>query len=200
MALSKEQFLLRKKTIENSIEKFKNDGLYFKDITSLAKSLSEIVSEVELASFDANEGIFKKEPRGCSYQTLLVNTNYKELIESYLKNQVVCHDVGEMKFKSIIAVKDLEISNLKNQVKRLENAVAMISKGKLLDSEYEKDHDLTCKDKYVELTMLLIKSFEDYLDVDIKSAKIKNLMEVIDNELINLEKYPELLNKLKNKT
>lgn len=198
MALSKEQFLLRKKTIENSIEKFKNNGLYFKDITSLAKSLSEIVSEVEMASFDANEGVFKKEPRGCSYQTLLVNTNYKKLIESYLKNQVVCHDVGEMKFKSIVAVKDLEISNLKNQVKRLESAIALMSKGQLLG--HEKSNDSNFNDKYIELTMLLIKSFEDYLDVDIKSARIKNLMEVVDNELINLEKYPELFNKLKNKT
>ena len=67
MALSAEQFLLRKNTIVNAIEKFKQGGLYFKDITSLAKSLSEIVSEAEMASFDANEGIFKKEPRGCSY-------------------------------------------------------------------------------------------------------------------------------------
>ena len=166
MALSAEQFLLRKNTIVNAIEKFKQGGLYFKDITSLAKSLSEIVSEAEMASFDANEGIFKKEPRGCSYQTLLVNQSYKQLIESYLKDQVVCHDVGEMKFKSIIAVKDLEISNLKNQVKRLESAIALMSRGQLLSNEQSSDSN--SKDKYVELTMLLIKSFEDYLDVELK--------------------------------
>lgn len=198
MALSTEQFFLRKNTIINAIEKFKQDDLYFKDITSLAKSLSEIVSEAEMASFDANEGIFKKEPRGCSYQTLLVNQSYKQLIESYLKDQVVCHDVGEMKFKSIIAVKDLEISNLKNQVKRLENAIALISRGQLLSNEQSSDSK--SKDKYVELTMLLIKSFEDYLDVDLKSRKVKNLMEVIDNDLINLDEYPELLDKIRNKT
>lgn len=198
MALSTEQFFLRKNTIVNAIEKFKQDDLYFKDITSLAKSLSEIVSEAEMASFDANEGIFKKEPRGCSYQTLLVNQSYKQLIESYLKDQVVCHDVGEMKFKSIIAVKDLEISNLKNQVKRLENAIALISRGQLLSNEQSSDSK--SKDKYVELTMLLIKSFEDYLDVDLKSRKVKNLMEVIDNDLINLDEYPELLDKIRNKT
>lgn len=198
MALSAEQFFLRKNTIVNAIEKFKQGGLYFKDITSLAKSLSEIVSEAEMASFDANEGIFKKEPRGCSYQTLLVNQIYKQLIESYLKEQVVCHDVGEMKFKSIVAVKDLEISNLKNQVKRLESAVALMSRGQLLSSE--KPSDLSPNNKYIDLTMLLIKSFEDYLDVDLKSAKVKNLMEVIDNDLINLNEYPELLDKLTNKT
>lgn len=198
MALSAEQFLLRKNTIVNAIEKFKQGGLYFKDITSLAKSLSEIVSEAEMASFDANEGIFKKEPRGCSYQTLLVNQSYKQLIESYLKDQVVCHDVGEMKFKSIVAVKDLEISNLKNQVKRLENAVALISKGQLLASGPSSGS--TYNDKYIELTALLIKSFEDYLNVDLKSGKVKNLMEVIDNDLINLGDYPELLDKLRNKT
>lgn len=198
MALSTEQFFLRKNTIVNAIEKFKQGGLYFKDITSLAKSLSEIVSEAEMASFDANEGIFKKEPRGCSYQTLLVNQSYKQLIESYLKDQVVCHDVGEMKFKSIIAVKDLEISNLKNQVKRLESAIALMSRGQLLSNEQSSDSN--SKDKYVELTMLLIKSFEDYLDVDLKSRKVKNLMEVIDNDLINLDEYPELLDKLRNKT
>lgn len=198
MALSTEQFLLRKNTIVNAIEKFKQGGLYFKDITSLAKSLSEIVSEAEMASFDANEGIFKKEPRGCSYQTLLVNQSYKQLIESYLKDQVVCHDIGEMKFKSIVAVKDLEISNLKNQVKRLENAVTLMSRGQLLSSEQSSAS--ISKDKYVELTMLLIKSFEDYLDVDLKSGKVKNLMEVIDNDLINLNDYPELLDKLRNKT
>lgn len=198
MALSAEQFLLRKNTIVNAIEKFKQGGLYFKDITSLAKSLSEIVSEVEMASFDANEGIFKKEPRGCSYQTLLVNQSYKQLIESYLKDQVVCHDVGEMKFKSIIAVKDLEISNLKNQVKRLESAIALMSRGQLLSNEQSSDSK--SKDKYVELTMLLIKSFEDYLNVDLKSRKVKNLMEVIDNDLINLDEYPELLDKIRNKT
>lgn len=198
MALSAEQFLLRKNTIVNAIEKFKQGGLYFKDITSLAKSLSEIVSEAEMASFDANEGIFKKEPRGCSYQTLLVNQSYKQLIESYLKDQVVCHDVGEMKFKSIIAVKDLEISNLKNQVKRLESAIALMSRGQLLSNEQSSDSN--SKDKYVELTMLLIKSFEDYLDVDLKSRKVKNLMEVIDNDLINLDEYPELLDKIRNKT
>lgn len=198
MALSAEQFLLRKNTIVNAIEKFKQGGLYFKDITSLAKSLSEIVSEAEMASFDANEGIFKKEPRGCSYQTLLVNQSYKQLIESYLKDQVVCHDVGEMKFKSIVAVKDLEISNLKNQVKRLESAVALMSRGQLLSSEQSSAS--ISKDKYVELTMLLIKSFEDYLNVDLKSGKVKNLMEVIDNDLINLNDYPELLDKLRNKT
>lgn len=198
MALSAEQFLLRKNTIVNAIEKFKQGGLYFKDITSLAKSLSEIVSEAEMASFDANEGIFKKEPRGCSYQTLLVNQSYKQLIELYLKDQVVCHDVGEMKFKSIVAVKDLEISNLKNQVKRLESAVALMSRGQLLSSEQSSAS--ISKDKYVELTMLLIKSFEDYLDVDLKSGKVKNLMEVIDNDLINLNDYPELLDKLRNKT
>lgn len=197
MALSAEQFLLRKNTIVNAIEKFKQGGLYFKDITSLAKSLSEIVSEAEMASFDANEGIFKKEPRGCSYQTLLVNQSYKQLIESYLKDQVVCHDVGEMKFKSIVAVKDLEISNLKNQVKRLESAVALMSRGQLLSSEQSSAS--ISKDKYVELTMLLIKSFEDYLNVDLKSGKVKNLMEVIDNDLINLNDYPELLDKLRNK-
>lgn len=198
MALSTEQFFLRKNTIVNAIEKFKQGGLYFKDITSLAKSLSEIVSEAEMASFDANEGIFKKEPRGCSYQTLLVNQSYKQLIESYLKDQVVCHDVGEMKFKSIIAVKDLEISNLKNQVKRLESAIALMSRGQLLSNEQSSASN--SKDKYVELTMLLIKSFEDYLDVDLKSRKVKNLMEVIDNDLINLDEYPELLDKLRNKT
>ncbi len=198
MALSTEQFFLRKNTIVNAIEKFKQDDLYFKDITSLAKSLSEIVSEAEMASFDANEGIFKKEPRGCSYQTLLVNQSYKQLIELYLKDQVVCHDVGEMKFKSIVAVKDLEISNLKNQVKRLESAVALMSRGQLLSSEQSSAS--ISKDKYVELTMLLIKSFEDYLDVDLKSGKVKNLMEVIDNDLINLNDYPELLDKLRNKT
>lgn len=198
MALSTEQFFLRKNTIVNAIEKFKQGGLYFKDITSLAKSLSEIVSEAEMASFDANEGIFKKEPRGCSYQTLLVNQSYKQLIESYLKDQVVCHDVGEMKFKSIIAVKDLEISNLKNQVKRLESAIALMSRGHLLSNEQSSASN--SKDKYVELTMLLIKSFEDYLDVDLKSRKVKNLMEVIDNDLINLDEYPELLDKLRNKT
>ena len=198
MALSTEQFFLRKNTIVNAIEKFKQGGLYFKDITSLAKSLSEIVSEAEMASFDANEGIFKKEPRGCSYQTLLVNQSYKQLIESYLKDQVVCHDVGEMKFKSIIAVKDLEISNLKNQVKRLESAIALMSRGQLLSNEQSSDSN--SKDKYVELTMLLIKSFEDYLDVDLKSRKVKNLMEVIDNDLINLDEYPELLDKIRNKT
>lgn len=198
MALSAEQFLLRKNTIVNAIEKFKQGGLYFKDITSLAKSLSEIVSEVEMASFDANEGIFKKEPRGCSYQTLLVNQSYKQLIESYLKDQVVCHDVGEMKFKSIVAVKDLEISNLKNQVKRLENAVALISKGQLLARGPSSES--TSNDKYIELTALLIKSFEDYLDVDLKSGKVKNLMEVVDNDLIILDEYPELLDKLRNKT
>lgn len=198
MALSAEQFLLRKNTIVNAIEKFKQGGLYFKDITSLAKSLSEIVSEVEMASFDANEGIFKKEPRGCSYQTLLVNQSYKQLIESYLKDQVVYHDVGEMKFKSIIAVKDLEISNLKNQVKRLESAIALMSRGQLLSNEQSSDSK--SKDKYVELTMLLIKSFEDYLNVDLKSRKVKNLMEVIDNDLINLDEYPELLDKIRNKT
>lgn len=198
MALSAEQFLLRKNTIVNAIEKFKQGGLYFKDITSLAKSLSEIVSEAEMASFDANEGIFKKEPRGCSYQTLLVNQIYKQLIESYLQEQVVCHDVGEMKFKSIVAVKDLEISNLKNQVKRLESAVALMSRGQLLSNE--KSSDSSSKDKYVELTMLLIKSFEDYLDIDLKSGKVKNLMEVIDNHFINLNEYPELLDKLRNKT
>lgn len=198
MALSAEQFLLRKNTIVNAIEKFKQGGLYFKDITSLAKSLSEIVSEAEMASFDANEGIFKKEPRGCSYQTLLVNQSYKQLIESYLKDQVVCHDAGEMKFKSIIAVKDLEISNLKNQVKRLESAIALMSRGQLLSNEQSSDSN--SKDKYVELTMLLIKSFEDYLDVDLKSRKVKNLMEVIDNDLINLDEYPELLDKIRNKT
>ena len=198
MALSTEQFFLRKNTIVNAIEKFKQGGLYFKDITSLAKSLSEIVSEAEMASFDANEGIFKKEPRGCSYQTLLVNQSYKQLIESYLKDQVVCHDVGEMKFKSIIAVKDLEISNLKNQVKRLESAIALMSRGQLLSNEQSSDSN--SKDKYVELTMLLIKSFEDYLNVDLKSRKVKNLMEVIDNDLINLDEYPELLDKIRNKT
>ena len=198
MALSAEQFLLRKNTIVNAIEKFKQGGLYFKDITSLAKSLSEIVSEAEMASFDANEGIFKKEPRGCSYQTLLVNQSYKQLIESYLKDQVVCHDVGEMKFKSIIAVKDLEISNLKNQVKRLESAIALMSRGQLLSNEQSSDSN--SKDKYVELTMLLIKSFEDYLNVDLKSRKVKNLMEVLDNDLINLDEYPELLDKIRNKT
>lgn len=198
MALSAEQFLLRKNTIVNAIEKFKQGDLYFKDITSLAKSLSEIVSEAEIASFDANEGIFKKEPRGCSYQTLLVNQSYKQLIESYLKDQVVCHDVGEMKFKSIVAVKDLEISNLKNQVKRLESAVALISRGQLLGNEQLSDSG--SNDKYIELTALLIKSFEDYLDVDIKSGKVKNLMEVVDNDLINLDEYPELLDKLRNKT
>lgn len=198
MALSAEQFLLRKNTIVNAIEKFKQGGLYFKDITSLAKSLSEIVSEAEMASFDANEGIFKKEPRGCSYQTLLVNQSYKQLIESYLKDQVVCHDVGEMKFKSIVAVKDLEISNLKNQIKRLESAVALISRGQLLGNEQLSDSG--SNDKYIELTALLIKSFEDYLDVDIKSGKVKNLMEVVDNDLINLDEYPELLDKLRNKT
>lgn len=198
MALSAEQFLLRKNTIVNAIEKFKQGGLYFKDITSLAKSLSEIVSEAEMASFDANEGIFKKEPRGCSYQTLLVNQIYKQLIESYLKEQVVCHDVGEMKFKSIVAVKDLEISNLKNQVKRLESAVALMSRGQLLSNEQSSDS--SSKNKYVKLAMLLIKSFEDYLDVDLKSGKVKNLMKVIDNDLINLEEYPELLDKLRNKT
>lgn len=198
MALSAEQFLLRKNTIVNAIEKFKQGGLYFKDITSLAKSLSEIVSEAEMASFDANEGIFKKEPRGCSYQTLLVNQIYKQLIESYLKEQVVCHDVGEMKFKSIVAVKDLEISNLKNQVKRLESAVALMSRGQLLSNEQSSDS--ISKNKYVKLTMLLMRSFEDYLDVDLKSGKVKNLMEVIDNDLINLNEYPELLDKLKNKT
>lgn len=198
MALSAEQFLLRKNTIVNAIEKFKQGGLYFKDITSLAKSLSEIVSEAEMASFDANEGIFKKEPRGCSYQTLLVNQSYKQLIESYLKDQVVCHDVGEMKFKSIVAVKDLEISNLKNQIKRLESAVALISRGQILGNEQLSDSG--SNDKYIELTALLIKSFEDYLDVDIKSGKVKNLMEVVDNDLINLDEYPELLDKLKNKT
>lgn len=198
MALSTEQFFLRKNTIVNAIEKFKQGGLYFKDITSLAKSLSEIVSEAEMASFDANEGIFKKEPRGCSYQTLLVNQSYKQLIESYLKDQVVCHDVGEMKFKSIIAVKDLEISNLKNQVKRLESAIALMSRGQLLSNKQSSDSN--SKDKYVELTMLLIKSFEDYLNVDLKSRKVKNLMEVIDNDLINLDEYPELLDKLRNKT
>lgn len=198
MALSAEQFLLRKNTIVNAIEKFKQGGLYFKDITSLAKSLSEIVSEAEMESFDANEGIFKKEPRGCSYQTLLVNQSYKQLIESYLKDQVVCHDVGEMKFKSIVAVKDLEISNLKNQVKRLENAVALISKDQLLASGPSSES--TSNDKYIELAALLIKSFEDYLDVDLKSGKVKNLMEVVDNELIKLKEYPELLDKLRNKT
>jgi len=198
MALSAEQFLLRKNTIINAIEKFKQGGLYFKDITSLAKSLSEIVSETEMASFDANEGVFKKEPRGCSYQTLLVNQSYKQLIESYLKEQVVCHDVGEMKFKSIVAVKDLEISNLKNQVKRLESAVALMSRGQLLGNEQLSDS--ISNDKYIELTALLIKSFEDYLDIDLKSRKVKNLMEVIDNDLIKLDEYPELLDKLRNKT
>lgn len=198
MALSAEQFLLRKNTIVNAIEKFKQGGLYFKDITSLAKSLAEIVSEAEMSSFDANEGVFKKEPRGCSYQTLLVNQSYKQLIETYLKEQVVCHDVGEMKFKSIVAVKDLEISNLKNQVKRLESAVALMSRGQLLGNEQLSDS--TSNDKYIELTALLIKSFEDYLDVDLKSGKVKNLMEVIDNDLIKLDEYPELLDKLRNKT
>lgn len=198
MALSAEQFLLRKNTIVNAIEKFKQGGLYFKDITSLAKSLAEIVSEAEMSSFDANEGVFKKEPRGCSYQTLLVNQSYKQLIETYLKEQVVCHDVGEMKFKSIVAVKDLEISNLKNQVKRLESAVALMSRGQLLGNEQLSDS--ISNDKYIELTALLIKSFEDYLDIDLKSGKVKNLMEVIDNDLIKLDEYPELLDKLRNKT
>lgn len=197
MPLSSEQINFRTTKIKETLEKYKRVNVFFKDITSLAKALSETLSQEEVKSYENNEGVFKNIPRGCSYQTLLVNNQYKSLMESFLNKQEIVKDVGETKFKSILATKDLEISNLKNNVKRLETTILILAK----EENKENIPLLEEKENLSEKFLLsFIENFFDYIEISLTDKKIYNLMEVPKKEIVDLNLVPGVLEKIKNKT
>lgn len=197
MPLSSEQINFRTTKIKETLEKYKKVNVFFKDITSLAKALSETLSQEEVKSYENKEGVFKNTPRGCSYQTLLVNSQYKSLMESFLDKQEIVKDVGEIKFKSILATKDLEISNLKNNVKRLEKTILILAK----EENKENTPLLEDKENLSEKFLLnFIENFSDYIEISLTDKKIYNLMEVPKKEIVDLNLVPGILEKIKNKT
>lgn len=197
MPLSSEQINFRTTKIKETLEKYKKVNVFFKDITSLAKALSETLSQEEVKSYENKEGVFKNIPRGCSYQTLLVNNQYKSLMESFLNKQEIVKDVGETKFKSILATKDLEISNLKNNVKRLETTILILAK----EENKENMPLLEEKENLSEKFLLnFIENFSDYIEISLTDKKIYNLMEVPKKEIVDLNLVPGILEKIKNKT
>lgn len=197
MPLSSEQINFRTTKIKETLEKYKKVNVFFKDITSLAKALSETLSQEEVKSYENKEGVFKNTPRRCSYQTLLVNSQYKSLMESFLDKQEIVKDVGETKFKSILATKDLEISNLKNNVKRLETTILILAK----EENKENIPLLEEKENLSEKFLLnFIENFSDYIEISLTDKKIYNLMEVPKKEIVDLNLVPGILEKIKNKT
>lgn len=197
MPLSSEQINFRTTKIKETLEKYKKVNVFFKDITSLAKALSEALSQEEVKSYENKEGVFKNTPRGCSYQTLLVNSQYKSLMESFLNKQEIVKDVGETKFKSILATKDLEISNLKNNVKRLETTILILAKEENKGNMPLLEEKENLSEKFL---LNFIENFSDYIEISLTDKKIYNLMEVPKKEIVDLNLVPGILEKIKNKT
>jgi hypothetical protein len=114
--------------------------------------------------------LFKSRPKSIAYQTLLTKKDYKTILENGY-NQVTNKKVIES--KSANFEKDLEISNLKEKVSRLEAYIQNNSN----DGKTSNKADNNDAEHAYKLLYLLTDTFKEFIEIDAEMNQIKNLVE-----------------------
>ena len=196
MPSNKQQYQQRLSLITETVDNIVKEKSKFKHFTEMCKVVADKVSLLELNLYVENPELFKSRPKSIAYQTLLTNKDYKIILENGY-NQVTNKKVIES--KSVNFEKDLEISNLKEKVSRLEAYIQNNSNhGKTSNKIDNNDVEHAYK-----LLYLLTETFKEFIEIDTEMSQIKNLVECpvsIIADGVTVKGFIEYLskNKLKN--
>lgn len=198
MPLNKYQYNQRIEIIKSVITNLKNKKIKVEYLTDLCKIISKEVALIELDLFVKNPENFKSQPKAITYQTLLTNKDYKKLVSDFF-GDLTSKPININKQSNF--EKDLEISNLKEKIRRLEIYISDSESDSQISTANKKDsNDLN--NAYI-LIQKMINTFEDILVIDTEKKEIVNLSEYPAKAIVdrNISKgFLEFLekNKLKN--
>lgn len=141
---------------------------------------------------------FKSKPKQIAYQTLLTNKDYKLNIEK-LFEELTSKKLNTNKVVSF--EKDLEISNLKEKIRRLETYIEGIE-SKNSNSEIKNNDQAKLNNAY-NLLYDFINTYKDFISVDIENKEILNLADFPAKRIGGLIENKEFIefiskNRLKN--
>lgn len=173
MPSNKFQYNQRTAIINEVINKLVKEKTKFSYLTDFCKSIANAVSMKELELYLDNPESFKSKPKKLAYQTLLTNNNYKSLIQKAFD---LITDKPTKNNKTIDFEKDLEISNLKEKIRRLEVYISNNNNEINIHNNVKANSD-DLENSY-KLIQLLTNSFSDFLDIDIDNNKISNLVDL----------------------
>lgn len=175
MPSNKFQYSQRLDIINKTIEKLKKEKIKPAHITELCKLISKDVSLVELDLFVKKPENFKSKPKPISYQTLLTNKEYKNIVNNFYEELTSkkIHSSKQLDFE-----KDLEISNLKEKIRRLE---MYISSNETVDKVICDNHNESkeLNDAY-KLINSIVNTYNDLIFIDME-----------DEDIINLADFPK---------
>lgn len=170
MPLNKFQYNQRLEILSKTIEKLRKDKIKPVHLTELCKLISKEIALVELDLFVKNPENFKSKPKQISYQTLLANKEYKNIINIFFEELTskTIHSNKQLDFE-----KDLEISNLKEKIRRLE---MYISSNETVDKVSYDNHNESkeLNDSY-KLINSIVNTYNDLIFIDIENEDIFNL-------------------------
>ena len=180
----------RKKYITESAKSFKEKKVEFKHITDFAKAIAEQITLKEKIDYKSNPDNYKSEPKQMAHQTLLTNKVYRQMLEQSMENEKQLSNGDQ----AILISKDLEISNLKEQVKRLELTIGKLSsigQNNLIKSK--KDNDI---EPYMSLYKV-IKEFKDFIEIDESTGTLKNIVDFPATVILENNEFSGFLEFLK---
>lgn len=170
MPSNKQQYQQRLSLITETVDNLVKEKNKFKHFTEMCKIVSDKVSLLELNLYIETPELFKSRPKSIAYQTLLTNKDYKKILENGY-NQVTNKKVVES--KSVNFEKDLEISNLKEKVSRLETYIQNNSN----DCKTSNKTDNNDVEHAYKLLYLLTETFKEFIEIDTEMSQVKNLVE-----------------------
>lgn len=173
MPSNKFQYSQRINLIEEISKKMISDKVKFNHLTDFCKSIANMVSIKELEAYIDKPEDFKSKPKNIAYQTLLTNKDYKIIIEDAY-NLIINKEPN--KKKSIDFEKDLEISNLKDKIRRLESFIQNSSNINTNNKEIPSNSQ-ELENAY-KLINILTSQFNDFISIDIEHNKILNLVDL----------------------
>ena len=198
MPLNKFQYNQRIEIINNIVEKLRKNKPKVEYITDLCKIIAKEASLIELDTYVKNPEKYKSKPKQIAYQTLLTNKDYKMGIE-ILFEEFTSKSTNQNKVNSF--EKDLEISNLKEKIRRLELYIANISSNEKLPIN-GKNEDNRLNNAY-NLLYDFVNTYKDFISIDIKKGEVLNLAEFPPKRIGGIVENKEFIefiskNRLKN--